>query len=160
MNKKRNLIVVILLAIVILLPLAGIRAQTTASDNVDIYDKGFKFVVCDGPPLPKTGVTIPAGYVPCDFNGAMLQVQHLINILIVFGIVAAMVMMTYAGGLMLTGNPKHISTAKGMFPKIFWGLIIMLTAWFMVYQLLSWVTKTPGDTNEPSGAVLLGKPKQ
>lgn len=79
-------------------------------------------------------------FVPCDFRGAVIQIQYLINAMIMVGVLAALIGFSYAGFLYITGVEKNISKAHAIFPKIFWGFIIMLTAWFMVYQILRWLT--------------------
>lgn len=81
-------------------------------------------------------------FIPCDFRGFMIQMQFLINAGIVLGVVAAIIGMCVAGFLYLTGVQKNIERAHTIFPKIFWGFIIMLTAWFVVYQILQWLTGT------------------
>lgn len=122
----------------------------------------FKLLQCDGPAqldTPATHkikndrgewVTDPnwrQGYnadgtrfVPCDFRGAMMQMQFLINVMIVLGVVVAIIGIAYAGFLFLTGTPPNIKKAKEIFPKIVFGFIIMLVAWFAVYQILNWLT--------------------
>ena len=124
-----------------------------AQDNrqtTDINSSSFRFLICDGPPLPPT-VPTPANYVPCDFKGLMLQIQHFINIAIVGGVVLAILLSTYAGYLYVKGG-KGIEEAHKIFPKIFWGFILMLSAWFIVYQILSWLT------GSNTFGVLLGTP--
>lgn len=86
-------------------------------------------------------------FVPCNFRGLMMQVQFLINVMLILGVLAVIGMSVWAGFLMMTGVPAKMEKAKGMFPKIFWGFIIMLTAWFIVYQILQWLTCPP---NTPS----------
>ncbi len=82
----------------------------------------------------------------------MKQVQHLIDIAMVLGVLAAIILFVYAGYLYITGIPGNIDKAKGIFPKVFWGFIIMLVAWFVVFQLLSWLTGNSGF------GTLLGSP--
>jgi hypothetical protein len=109
---------------------------------------------------PKVDVTDSNGnvtkrdYVVCNFNGAMLQVQHLINIMMVIGVLVAIVMFSYAGGLYITGSKPNVDKAHKIFPKVFGGFIIMLSAWFIVYQILSWLTGPSSGFN-----TLLGSPK-
>ncbi len=116
----------------------------TTDPNLDPNSSGFKIVVCDGPTLPANYPNKPANYVPCDFNGVMLQVQHLINIAMVLGVLVAIVMFSYAGGLYITGKKANVDKAHSIFPKVFFGFIIMLSAWFIVYQILSWLTNNDG----------------
>ncbi len=119
----------------------------------------FKIAVCDGPTLPNADLIKKAeadlggrSYVPCDFNAVMLLIQHLINIMMVVGVLVAILMFSYAGGLMISGKEKNISKAKSIFPKVFIGFIIMLSAWFIVYQVLSWLSSNPAFKS------LLGSP--
>lgn len=79
-------------------------------------------------------------FIPCDFRGLMIQVQFLINAAIVIGVLAALIGFAYAGFLYITGTKGNIEKAHKIFPKIFWGFILMLTAWFIVYQILKWLT--------------------
>jgi len=120
-------------------------AQTTQNLTMptgisDPTQPTFKVTVCDGPDLTGTGLTIPSGYIPCNFNGAMMQVQHLIDICMVLGVFAAIVLFTYAGFLLMTGREADRKKAKDIFPKIAIGFLVMLSAWFIVYQLLNWLT--------------------
>lgn len=134
----------------------GVQTLSSPNSTEDPTQTSFRVVVCDGPALPtkdlqdaaqaeidqaakNTGVATHT-YVVCNFNGAMIQVQHLIDIAMVLGVFAAIVLFTYAGFLMLTGKEDDRKKAKDIFPKIFIGFIIMLSAWFIVYQILSWLT--------------------
>lgn len=115
-----------------------------ANPITDVFNSKFKLSVCDGPANNPNAKNYPDGYVACDFNGLMLQVQHLINIFIIFGVLAAIVSFSYAGYLYITGVEKNISHAKEIFHKTGIGLIMMLTAWFVVYQILDWLVADPG----------------
>ena len=75
--------------------------QGNLPPSTNINDSGFHLTVCDGPSLPGGN---PTDYVPCDFNGAMLQVQHLINIAIVGGVLVAIFGFSYAGFLYIRGR--------------------------------------------------------
>lgn len=126
-----------------------------ASDRttVDPTNSGFSIVNCDGP--AGAGHTIPSdlsspmkpGYRVCDFNGAMQQIQHLIDIMMVLGVLVAVAMFTYAGYLYVSvafsGKTGDIETAKGIFRKTFIGFAIMLCGWFIVFQILAWLTDNP-----------------
>jgi hypothetical protein len=103
---------------------------------VNLNDPGFRLVNCDGPAMPNA----PAGYRPCDFEALIAQGQYLINIMITVGVFAALVGFAYSGYLYVTGSEGNISKAKSILPKIAWGFLIMLTAWFVVYQILQWLT--------------------
>lgn len=110
--------------------------QTTESPTSPFG--AFKLVQCDGP--AGANINNDPKYVPCDFRGLMIQIQFLINAAIVIGVLAAMIGFAYAGFLYITGTQENIKKAKSIFPKIFWGFIIMLTAWFIVFQILKWLT--------------------
>lgn len=79
-------------------------------------------------------------FVPCDFRGLMIQVQFLINAAVVIGVLAALIGFAYAGFLYITGTQANLKKAHTIFPKILWGFVIMLAAWFIVYQILAWLT--------------------
>ncbi len=115
--------------------------QGNLPPSTNINDSGFHLTVCDGPSLPGGN---PTDYVPCDFNGAMLQVQHLINIAIVGGVLVAIFGFSYAGFLYIRGREADRTQASSMFQKIGIGFIIMLSAWFIVYQILAWLTGGSG----------------
>jgi hypothetical protein len=122
-------------------------------------NKDFRLVVCDGPTLPtadmikRAETELKRKYVPCDFNGLMKQVQHIINILLVLGILAAIVGITYAGYLYIMGTQEGIKKAKGMLRRMVGGFALMLTAWFIVFQILHWLTG-----NGTGFGALLGNP--
>jgi len=129
-----------------------VQAQTIKPEPVDVNSSSFRLLICDGPVLP-AGVTPPkANYVPCDFKGLMMQIQHFINIAMVGGVIIAILGMTYAGILYISGNPAKIKEAHDIFPSILIGFIVMLSAWFIVYQVINWLTG--GNTL----SVLLGNP--
>ena len=142
------LLFALLLSSFSLLPASLALAQNT-QPNEDITSSNFNLVVCDGPDIPKSAGGNPQGYRVCDFNAAMQEVQHLINILIIFGVVVAVGGFCYAGYLYIAhgSEPGARSDANSVFRKVFIGFIIMLTAWFIVYQILSWLQCGPGSTN-------------
>jgi Kef-type K+ transport system membrane component KefB len=89
----------------------------------------------------------------------MREVQHLINIMIIVGILAAIAGFCYAGFLYIVhgSEPSSRSEASSVFKKVFIGFIIMLTAWFIVYQILSWLQCGANSTDCRSvGTALLG----
>ncbi len=143
---ERKFLLIVFLAAVFLLSFSGAQAQTntrtltTPVNTVDPNDKGFRLVVCDGPRLPPNVTPPKANYVACDFNGVMLQIQHLINISMVLGVLGAVVGFSIAGAFYITGQQDKIKRAKEIFQKVLVGFIIMLSAWFIVFQLLSWLT--------------------
>ena len=103
----------------------------SAQDNPN--SSGYKLAVCDGP-----AGALDSGGVACDFNGLLLLVQHLIPAALVFGVFVAIAGFCWIGYLLISGTQENRKRAKDIFPKIFWGFIIMLTAWFFVYQILNW----------------------
>ena len=117
------------------------QADPTAAFS-DPTKKTFKLVACDGP--AGANFTKDEKYIPCDFNGIMIQIQHLINVMMIIGVFAAIAAFSWAGFLYMTGNPNKIKQAHEIFPKVFFGFIIMLSAWFIVYQILDWLTDNPG----------------
>ncbi len=116
--------------------------------NEDITSSNFNLVVCDGPALPAS-MKAPDNYRVCDLKAVMKEIQHIMNILIIFGVVVAIGGFSYSGFLYIYhgSEPKARSEASGVFKKVFWGFIVMLTAWFIVYQILSWIQCKPGDKN-------------
>lgn len=132
-------------------PLAAHAQQNLATDRtaVDPANTGFRIVVCDGPAYPGQPAQVDGHtYVPCDFNGAMKQIQHLIDIMMVLGVLVATGLFCYAGYLYVsvafTGKEGNIDTAKEIFRKTFIGFAIMLCGWFIVFQILSWLTDNAG----------------
>ncbi len=131
-------------------------ASPIVDPDSDPTKESFKLVACDGPTLPtndagkkmkaeiESKFNPPRSYVACDFNGIMLQVQHLINIMMVIGVFCAIFGFSFAGYLYITGTQSNIKRAHEIFPKVFFGFIIMLSAWFIVYQILTWLTDNPG----------------
>jgi hypothetical protein len=141
---------------------ASAQTLTSPTDNVNLNDSKLKIIVCDGPDLSSQKSLLDAAeyklgrtYVPCNFNGLMLQIQHLIDIAIVFGVVVAIGLFSYAGYMYISagmrGDSNAHSTALNIFRKVGIGFIIMLSAWFIVYQVIIWLT------GSSQFAVLLGK---
>lgn len=175
LRKTQKASILLAILAIFTLQLSPVLAQTlTSAGSVDVTQPGFKIIICNGPaalnelpahqvpdpndPTGKKMIPFPTGWVKdqnfiaCDFNGAMKQVQHLIDIAMVLGVLAAIVLFTYAGYLYITGTEGNIKKAKSIFPKVFFGFVIMLVAWFVVYQLLIWLTGNSGFTK------LLGSP--
>jgi hypothetical protein len=127
--------------------------QNIQSDPVaDPTKSDFKLIYCDGPDLPAGKLLEDAKaknggkYIPCNFNGAVGQIQHLINVFIVIGILASIFGFSFAGYLYVTGTPGNIERAKGIFQKVGLGIVIMLSGWFIVYQILDWLAANSGVT--------------
>ena len=143
MKKK---IYTIMLSLIVLSSFAqfSIPTVSAANESVDITKSNFQLSICDGPKPIGGG---DSSKVYCDFNGLMLTVQRFINVGIALGVFVALGSFCYVGYLYMTGTPGNITKAKSILPKIFFGFIIMLTAWFAVYQLLSWLGASPTSTS-------------
>lgn len=154
-TMKHYLARALTLCLIVAAGMPGIAMATqtqTLSDAeaVNPNSSSFRLIACDGPAGANTDND--PDYVPCDFNGLMRQAQRLITVMLVLGVLAAIVMFSYAGYLYVTGAQDKINHAKDIFKKVGLGFIIMLSAWFIVYQILAWFTD-----NEAFRA-LLGKP--
>jgi hypothetical protein len=136
------------------------------TENPNLPD--FKLVSCDGPELPskelrdawtqkhQPGKTYEHDYVPCNFKGAVDQIQHLINIMLVLGVLAAVAGFVWAGYLYVsisfTGKVENENKAKDIFKKVLIGFAVMLCSWFAVFQILAWLS-----SNSSSATSLLSK---
>ena len=108
--------------------------------NLNPFSDKFQLSICDGP----KGLAGVAPDKVCDFKGFMTQAQFLINVMIMFGVLAAIVSLSYGGYLYITGEKGKIEQAKEIFRKTGWGFLMMLTAWFIVFQLLDWLAGNEG----------------
>lgn len=135
---------------VVAVPVSMVSAQSKA-DEENINSEGFKLVICDGPAGLKQHLDASSEeykkFVPCNFQGFMMQIQRLINVMVILGVVAALGGFSYAGYLYITGVPGNITRAYEIFKKVGIGFIIMLSAWAIVYQILKWLT----DENQFKG---------
>ena len=150
--KKGGIISFLFILSFLVIPIVPAFAQPAGSANPN--SSAFRLSICDGPAElnqidPATG-KIEKGYVndpkfiPCNFEGLMIQVRHLINIMITVGVFVAIIGFCYAGYLYITGVPGNITKAHDIFKNVSLGFIIMLSAWFIIYQILSWLTGNPG----------------
>jgi len=130
-----------------------------AKDDPNSSD--FSLMWCDGPSLASQPELLAAAkaknggrYTACDFAGAVGQIQHLMNIAVILGVLVAIILFSYAGYLMIsvsfTGKQDDLKKAKDIFQKVTWGFIIMLVAWFAVYQIIAWLV----PTNSPATTLL------
>lgn len=114
-----------------------------ANNTENISSSGFKLNVCDGPAGVRNQLDPSSKeykeFVPCDFRAVMILIQHLINIMISVGVVAAVAGFSYAGFLYITHVPAKITLAHEIFKKVGIGLVLMLSAWAIVYQILTWL---------------------
>ena len=76
--------------------------------------------------------------------------------MVVLGVLVAILLFSYAGYLMVsvsfTGKTEDVKKAYQIFEKVAIGFIIMLAAWFVVYQIISWLA---GSSS--AGTALLSK---
>lgn len=177
-SNTKNIVKVIFLFIFLsanIFSMNLVQAQSVNANVPEQYsninDKGFKLLICDGPEnagrIDDTGsvdltknketgkfnTDVKDGYIPCNFRGLMMQIQHLINIMMILGVVVAIAGFCFIGFLYIKGGKGDIDRAKSIFPKIFFGFVIMLSAWFVVYQILEWLTDPSSGAN-----TLLGNP--
>jgi hypothetical protein len=151
-NFIKTLFLSVLVLVLILPSISLAQDRPKASDDPTSSD--FRLVWCDGPrDLVKYGnlsETEKNNFVPCDFAGAMGQVQHLINIMLGLGVLSAIVLFCWAGYLYIqaatVGKEEGIKDAKVIFKKVIVGFVIMICAWFIVYQLLAWLAKSSTAT--------------
>lgn len=135
-----------------------VHAQSP-SPVTDISNTSFKLLICDGPENIKhikPDGTYDKNYsnpdfIPCDFNGLMMQIQHLITIAMIVGVLVAILGFTKAGIYFISGDPGKIKEARATFGYVVKGFIIMLSAWLIVFQVLEWLVK------ENTFGVLLGQ---
>jgi hypothetical protein len=158
------------------LVLSSVFAPYTASAALDasenITSGSFRIIVCDGPNMPKEALAVAQAkidadakalniathpYVPCDFAGLMTQIQHFLNIAIIGGVVVAVLLFTYAGFKLIQDGEKNRTQAKEIFQKVLVGLLIMLSAWGIVYTILTWVTPAATEDGSPSPYIKLLK---
>lgn len=73
-------------------------------------------------------------YGACVFDDFIVTIGKIIRLLIFIGVAFSAVVMSYVGFVYLTsaGNTSKIQSAKGVFWKVIWGLVIMLSAWLVV----------------------------
>lgn len=86
----------------------------------------------------------------CTLSDLVGLVQTIINWIIMISAPVAMVMFAYAGILMVTagGNEGQIKKAQGIFKNVAIGFAIILSAWLIVYTIISAFL---GDVNLPVG---------
>ena len=120
--------------------------QTPGLTNENPNSTDYQLAVpCDGPSqfaknADGSAKTVNGhAYVSCDFVAFMAQVQHIINALIVFGVFVALGGFIYAGYLFINGKESDRKKGYDILPKVFGGFIIMLSAWFIVQQIINWL---------------------
>lgn len=151
-NFIKTLFLSVLVLVLILPSISLAQDRPKASDDPTSSD--FRLVWCDGPAGVRdtlsTGSAEYKNFVVCDFAGAMGQVQHLINIMLGLGVLSAIALFCWAGYLYIqaatVGKEEGIKDAKVIFKKVIVGFLIMICAWFIVYQLLAWLAKSSTAT--------------
>ena len=127
----------------------GTQPLPDISKYENINSTSFKLLICDGPPELVHYDPVNKKYdkeyenkdfIPCDFRGLMLQIQHLINLAFVLAVLATIIGMIRAGYLYITGVPANLNKAHEIFKAVGIGFVLALCAWFIVYQILVWLT--------------------
>jgi hypothetical protein len=133
----------ILLPIFILgiLALGAPQANLLAQEGAPKLDYSG-FVKCDGVVNPNE----PDRKRECDLAALMDTIIKVVNFLFYISIPIAIALFAYAGLLYMTGREKHITAARGIFTSVAIGFIIMITAWFVVRQVVAWFVKEPAAT--------------
>jgi len=117
----------------------------------NINSTSLKLLICDGPaqlvhydPVQKKydPTYENKDFIPCDFRGLMMQIQHFINLGFIAAVLASIIGLVRVGYLYITGVPANINKSKDIFKAIGIGFAIALGAWFIVYQILVWLTDT------------------
>lgn len=134
MNTFKKIIVAYFLGMALLSPVL-VLAQ-----DVKLDYSGF--VKCDG----VTRASETDRQTKCDFAALMDTVIKAINWMFYITIPIATALFAYAGVLYMTGQPKYITTAKSIFTTAATGFIIMISAWFLVRQFVTWFVKDPTAT--------------
>lgn len=90
------------------------------------------------PHLTLLTADIQCGGADCGFDNLLLLIQGLLSFLITLAIPVASAMFIYAGFLYVTAidDSGKVSKAKGIFATAFWGFVIMLGAWLIVYTIV------------------------
>jgi hypothetical protein len=135
---------------------ATVNTDAKLQEYSNINSPSFRLLICDGPEQlihydPKTNKFVNKDYinpdfVPCNFRGLMMQLQHLINIAFVLAVIASIIGLVRVGYLYISGDPGKIKKAHDIFPSILKGFVIALCAWFIIYQILVWLTGTSSYT--------------
>ncbi len=100
---------------------------------------GSGLVRCDG-------VVDPAVDGPnaktCNFVELMNTANYIINWLFYIAVSLCVILFSYAGFLYMSASESNVKQAKSIFSNVLRGFIWMLLGWFIVHQLLLWLTKS------------------
>ncbi len=71
---------------------------------------------------------------PCDYGGILQLIQNLMNAGVAIGIIAFVVVTTYAGASFMLNptNPESRTKARSMLLNVVIGMVILLAAWLLV----------------------------
>lgn len=126
-----NILLVSAALVFMVLPALAFAQAPSSPPSSTIIPCGF-----DGPDADRTVGPSEA----CNFNHLIILAQNVINFLI-FKIAAplAAIMFAYAGFLYVTnrGNEGQIKQAHDIFLYVFWGFVVCLAAWLIIYFITS-----------------------
>ncbi|MCH7597442.1 hypothetical protein IID27_00120 [Patescibacteria group bacterium] len=90
-----------------------------------------RIVACDG--------FDASGRNSCNLCTLLETAQNIINFLVFFAIIVAVLMFVYAGFLLVTAgsNEGQISKGKSIFWTVFIGLFVILAAWLIINLIMS-----------------------
>lgn len=108
------------------------KVETNPKSSLDYSG----WVQCDGVVDTKNE---PGRKTTCNFENLIVMVNHLINWLFAISIPIIVGLFAYAGFKLMTGSESALKEGKAMLLNAGKGFIIMLTAWFIVTTLLSWI---------------------
>src|SRR4051812_42842778 len=118
--------------------------QSTRAANAPTTAYGG-LVQCDGV-VDAAGTA--KGQKVCNFAALINQIKFIINWMFYISVPIAVGFFAYAGILHMTGIPGNISQARAIFSTVGKGFLAMASAWFIVYTILTWLTKsTEGYTS-------------
>lgn len=78
----------------------------------------------------------------CNFIELINGVKSIINWMFYIAIPIAIALFAYAGVLYMSGTSGNVSQAKSVFTSVGIGFALMCSAWFVVYTILTWITKS------------------
>ncbi len=97
--------------------------------------RGNGLIPCGNTVDPSTGGITDE----CTFNDLLKLGKNVINYLIALAIPLAAISFTYAGFLYITAvdNPKQVEKARSIFFLVLKGFLLVLSAWLIVYTIVS-----------------------
>jgi hypothetical protein len=135
MKKVLPSLFIFIAALTLVTPTVKVFAATPALDYSG-------FVKCDG----EVKVEEQGRKTKCDFAALLKTVISLVNWLFYISIPIAVVLFAWGGVLYMTGKPDNMGKARNIFAAVVVGFIIMITAWFLVRQVVSWFVDDPAAT--------------